>query len=115
MVLFHMKIYKSICPYLCLNPSFELLLQGEGAYPKKLDTKTSFFSSSNREFQSFNGWKSHLSKLLSFVPNQRLPYKIVDIHFIFLRGHLSMTEAKVEGVGKKVMKIAVTPRKPPLI
>ena len=54
------------------------LLHGEGAFKKKLDVKTFPFSSSNRGNQSCNDQKSHLSKPLSFVSNQRLPYKLVD-------------------------------------
>ena len=45
---------------------------------KKLDIKTFPLSNSNSGTQRCNGWKSHLSKLLLFVPNQRLPYKLVD-------------------------------------
>ena len=45
-----------------------------------LDVKTSPFSSSNWRYQSCDGRKSHLSKQLSFVQNQRLLYKLVDNH-----------------------------------
>ena len=57
---------------------FGLLLLGKTTYQKKLDVKPSPFSSSNRGKQRCNDRKSRLSKLLSFVPNQRLPYKLVD-------------------------------------
>jgi len=57
---------------------FGPLIQGEGTYLKKLEVKTFPFSSSNRGTQRCNGRKSRLSKLLSFVPNQRLPYKLVN-------------------------------------
>ena len=42
---------------------------------KKLNIKSLAFSSSN---QSCSGRKSHISKLLSFVPNERLAYKLED-------------------------------------
>ena len=57
---------------------FGFLLHSEVTYLKKLDVKTFSYSSSNSGTQRCNGRKSHLSKLLSFVPNQRLPYKLVD-------------------------------------
>ena len=75
----HHSIFVNIRIYCFECPSrFRLQLQGEGTYQKKLDVKTFLFSSSNRGTQRCNGRKSHLSKLLSFVPNQRLPYKLVE-------------------------------------
>ena len=68
---------------------FGLLLQGEGRNPIKLNVKTFLFSRSISGTQRCNGRKSRLSKLLSFVPNQRLPYKLVEIDkemdILFLR------------------------------
>ena len=64
------------------------LLHGEGTYKTKLDVKTFPFSSSNWGTQRCNRWKSRQSKLLSFafVPNQRLPYKLVDRQILALTG-----------------------------
>ena len=47
----------------CLS-RFQLQLQAEGTYKKKLDVKTFLFSRSDRGTQRCNGRKSHLSKLL---------------------------------------------------
>ena len=72
-----------------LKLHFGLLLQGEGRNPIKLNVKTFLFSRSISGTQRCNGRKSRLSKLLSFVPNQRLPYKLVEIDkemdILFLR------------------------------
>ena len=57
---------------------FGLLLQREGRNPIKLDVKTFPFISRG----TLVGHKDAMvrkGKLLSFVPNQRLPYKLVDL------------------------------------
>ena len=77
---------------------FQLQLQGEGTYQKKLNVKTFPFSSSNRETQRCNSRKSHLSKLLSLVKKQLQRYDIRDalIGKRYLREKLiSNSESKV--------------------
>ena len=44
-------------------------------------SKTFPFCKSNRGTQKSSGRKSHLSKPLLFVSNQRLPYKLVDLTY----------------------------------
>ena len=50
---------------------FELLLQGEGTYLKMLDVKTIVVV--------IGGFKVVMVGKAIFVPNQRLPYKLVDL------------------------------------
>ena len=58
---------------------FGLLLQGKGRNPIKLVVKILVEVQCISGTQRCNGRKSRLSKLLSFVPNQRLPYLLTYI------------------------------------
>ena len=57
---------------------FGFLIHAKVTYLKKLDLRTFAFSRGNSGTQRYNDQISHQSKPLSFVPNQRLPYKLVD-------------------------------------
>ena len=72
---FYVLFFQTSLFLLRLPLHFGLLLQGVGTYQKKLHVKTFPFSGINRGTQRCKGRKSRPSKLLSFVPNQRLPYK----------------------------------------
>ena len=62
-----------------------LLLQGEDITKKSNPWKTTTLSCTIRGHHQCNYRKSHLGWAASFVPNQRLPYKLVDlITFILL-------------------------------
>ena len=62
-----------------------LPLLGDGAYKKKLNVKPcSLVPISNMGYQSCNGQKKYLCKPVSFDPNERLAYKLVDrLNFAF--------------------------------
>ena len=51
------------------------------SHQKRLDVKAILFSSSDRETQRCNGWKSRLSKLLSLVQKQLQKYNIRHIRY----------------------------------
>ena len=57
---------------------FRLVLEEGGLNQKKRNMWTTSFSCSNRRHQHCNGRCSHLGWPVSFIPNQRLPYKLVD-------------------------------------